>query len=49
MDLIDIGVFMNTLFYLVSNTIAFYSLKQLIYNYTSSDFFSTTIYELTYS
>jgi hypothetical protein len=40
MDLLDFGVFINSLFYLVSNTIAFYSLNQLTYNFSASDFFS---------
>jgi len=49
MNLLDMGVFINSFFYLVSNTIAFYSLNQLTYSFKESDFFSPTIYELTYA
>lgn len=49
MNLTDLGIFLNVLFYLVSNTISFYSLNQLIYTYSQSYFFSGIIYELTYA
>lgn len=40
MKLIDVGIFLNCFFYLISNTVAFYNLNQLEYNYTPNDFFS---------
>ncbi len=49
MNLKDLGIFMNIFLYLVSNTVSFYNLKELIYSYTPSYFFSSTIYEITYA
>jgi len=49
LNLLEYGIFLNILFYLVSNTIVFFSLNQLVHNYTASYFFSDVIYELTYS
>ncbi len=45
----DLGIFLNIFMYLVSNTIAFYNLKELTYTFTPSYFFSSIIYEITYA
>ena len=44
MNLQDLGIFMNIFFYLVLNTVSLYNLKELIYSYTPSYFYSPTIY-----
>lgn len=48
MDLLAIGIFLNSLLFLVCNTIAFYSINQLINTFSPGDFYSAAIYELTY-